>query len=172
MKCSPSGASRPGLPRHQPLIVPAGHVTPGAGRLFEVAVEHAGAALCVLLLAFFIGPAGHGHEQRGLQLFGLQLPVLLSHQVQGLLVRVAHGHDDQAAFAQLVHQRLRHFFGRTGDDDLVERGMLGPALEAIADAGEDIGVAQAFQGPLGRRPNGSTISIVYTSLTSGLSTAA
>ena len=149
MKCSPSGASAAGLPRDQPLIVPAGHVPVGAGRLFEVAVEHAGPALAVLALALLIGPPGHGHKQRGLELFGFQLAVLLPHQVQRLLVRVAHGHDHQAAFAQLVDQRLGHFFRRTGDDDLVERSVLGPALEAVADADEDVGVAQAFQRPFG-----------------------
>ena len=143
-----------GLPCRLPLIEPAGRVCVSDRRLLEVAIDHDGAVLRVLGLAFLIGPPGHGDEERRLQLVGYQFAVLFPHQVERLMVRVAHWNDHQAAFAQLVGQGLGNFLRRTGDNDLVKRRVLRPALESVADADEDVAVAQASQRPFGSPAQG------------------
>ena len=96
-------------------------------------------------LAARLGLAGHRHEQRRLQGLGHHLAVGLLQQIERLLVSLAAGDDHAAAFLELFDQGGRDFFGRAGDDDLVERGVFGPALIAVADLDVDVVVVQPFE---------------------------
>ena len=53
--------------------------------------------------------------------------------------------DHDAAFGELLDQRLRHVLGRRGDDDAVERRLVRRAQHAIADNHLDIVVAERLQ---------------------------
>ncbi len=56
---------------------------------------------------------------------------------------LADGDHHDAAGGELLEQRRRDLAGGTGDDDGVEGGFLGPAVEAVGDAGVDGGVTEA-----------------------------
>ena len=134
---------------HQPLVIPARLAAFGfILRLFlKAAVDQVRVRRVRLILAHFFRLARHGHEQRRQQGLFFQLVPLLREEVERLRITFTHGNRHQAAVGQLIDQRLRHFFGRTGNDDLVERGVLRPAFIAVADLGVNIFVApQRFFG--------------------------
>ena len=68
-----------------------------------------------------------GTNSVGTERFAFELAAVLAQAGKRLLVTLADGNDHQAAVAELVDERLRNFFRRAGDDDLVERRVLGPA---------------------------------------------
>jgi hypothetical protein len=53
--------------------------------------------------------------------------------------------DKPTAFFQLRNESWRHFFRRTGDQNLVKGGVVGCALGAIADQDVDIAELEALK---------------------------
>ena len=89
------------------------------------------------------------------------LPSCLDQRAQQLLIALAQRNHHPPAFSQLIDQRLRHLLRRTGDDDLVERRMLGPAAKAVAHPRlECCGSSAARKPPWPARPACELISIV------------
>ncbi len=62
-----------------------------------------------------------------------------------MTVALADGNDHQAAFFELIDERLRDFFRRARDDDLVEGRDFGPTFIAIAGASVDVFVTEVFE---------------------------
>ncbi len=63
-----------------------------------------------------------------------------------VLVRI-HRDDHDAAGSQLLQKGFGQDLRRSSDDDALEGGLGGPALEAIAQHGGDIGEAELFEPP-------------------------
>ena len=93
----------------------------------------------------------HRHKGHRQNLIDGHLAVIaLTHQGQRLaVVGAADGDDHPAARHELFGQSFGDGFRGGGDDDGVERGVLGPALVAVAVSDSDVGVFQFFQA-LGR----------------------
>src|SRR5215203_1581666 len=92
-----------------------------------------------------LGLARHGDEAHGEDVAAVEAAVLAPGQDDEVLEGPAHGDDQLAAHLELPEQRLGDLGGCGGDDDAVERGGVGPALVAVADAQVDVAVAQPGQ---------------------------
>src|SRR5439155_25092073 len=75
----------------------------------------------------------------------LRLAADLVGLIKGLLGRRAERTDENAAFAELLPQRRRTFFGGRRHNDPVERRLVGPAERAVARADEHGLNAEGFQ---------------------------
>ena len=100
--------------------------------------------------ALRLGGPGHRHEQRRHERGVDQPAVALLEEVQDLLVLLAERHDEPAPLRELIDERLRHPLRGAGDDDPVERRVLGPAEEPVADPRVDALGAEPAEGRGGR----------------------
>src|SRR3989337_1840249 len=59
-----------------------------------------------------------------------------------ILISGPYRNDHSSPHGELIHQRLRHFVRGRGDEDRVERRLLGPAEVAVTRSDVDVRVAQ------------------------------
>src|SRR5205823_23187 len=91
----------------------------------EAAVANLGVRGIGEYLAVFLGIPRHGDEERRKQPRLDELALLFFEHVEDLFIALSEWNDHLAPLFQLVDERLRNFFRRTGDNNLVERGVFG-----------------------------------------------
>ena len=102
-----------------------------------------------LPLTLGLGPAflpDQRHEGYGAEIFLLEAILAgAAHADQRLEPELADGHDQAAADRELLLQRLGNMRTAGGDDDGLERRLLGQALGAVGADDFGIGVAEPLQ---------------------------
>ena len=88
--------------------------------------------------------SGHRNETNGKHLLLDDSGIGIANSNE-ILRRPAHRQDHAPALGQLIHQRLRDVVGSGGDDDGIERGMLGPSAVAVSDPHAHAVVAERIE---------------------------
>ena len=134
---------------HLPAVVPRRRdIRPGE-QLLEAAVADRRSRPVGLHDPRLLGLAGHRHKQARHERLAHHLTVTFREQNEHLVVPLADRDHHPPPFGQLFDERLGDLLGGTGDDDLVERSMLRPPLEAVANLRDDVLVAEPGEDPRG-----------------------